>query len=69
MASMKLEVSHLREDESIEAKTLWFKSLSLEDRMGVFCSLTEIALELNPGIKDVRNAQSAQGRVRVLSTA
>jgi hypothetical protein len=34
---MKKEVSHSIEDETIEAKTRWFKSLSISQRMDMPC--------------------------------
>jgi hypothetical protein len=66
---MKADVSHKRSDESIEAKALWFQSLSLEERMEMFCSLTDIALALNPTLPDAKHAQPTQRRIRILSPA
>jgi hypothetical protein len=63
----ELHISHNREEESIEAKARWFQSLSLEERMEVFCSLTDLALEINPNLIDQKNAQSIPGRVQVVS--
>ena len=64
---MKQTVSHDRQEESIEAKTRWFRSLTSSDRMALFCSLVDMALQRNPKLADQRHAQSPQGRVRVLS--
>ena len=64
---MTQAVSHDRQEESIEAKTRWFRSLALSDRMALFCSLVDLALHVNPRLPDQRHAQSPQGRVRVLS--
>jgi hypothetical protein len=41
-------VSHDREDESLEAKALWFQGLTVEERLDLFDEVTELALELNP---------------------
>jgi hypothetical protein len=65
---MKLAVSHDRREETPEAKALWFQSLSLEDRMDLFCELTNMILETNPAIQErKKNARPSSGRVRVLS--
>ena len=66
---MELGVSHDRTDETIEAKARWYQSLTLEERMEIFCSITDMALELNPQLPDKKNAQQTQGRVRILSAA
>ncbi len=66
---MKFAVTHSREEETIEAKALWFQSLTLSERMDVFCAFTDLALELNPRLPDAKHAQQTQGRVRVLSAA
>jgi hypothetical protein len=62
-------VSHDRAEESPEAKARWFQSLSLEERMSMLCSLVDMALDNNPELAKRKNAQSTQGRVRVLSAA
>ena len=51
----------------MEAKTRWFRSLSMADRMEVFCSFTDLALSINPHLKDRTDAQPIAGRVQVLS--
>ncbi len=51
------------------AKTLWFRSLSMAERMEIFCGFTDLALSVNPKLKERTNAQSTTGRVRVLSAA
>ena len=66
---MKAEISHSREEETIEAKVAWYQSLTLSERMDVFCEFTDLALELNPTLPDTKDAQQTQGRVRVLSAA
>ncbi len=59
-------ISHDRDDESIEAKTRWFRSLSAEERMQVFDEMTEMMLAINPGVAEAGRVQSSSGRVRVL---
>ena len=62
-------ISHDRAEETPEAKALWFQSLSLEERMDLFCSLTDLILESNPTIADRRDARSISGRIRIVSKA
>jgi len=66
---MNATVSHDRNEETIEAKTLWFRSLTLEERMEMLCTFTELLLAANPTIAEKRNAELIKGRVRVLSAA
>lgn len=47
---MNATVSHDRNEETIEAKTLWFRSLTLEERMEMLCTFTDFVLAVNPGI-------------------
>jgi hypothetical protein len=61
-----IQISHNREDESIEAKVLWFRSLSIAERMEMLCDFTDLALELNPDLGR-KDAQSTQERVRIIS--
>ena len=60
-------ISHDIAEETIEAKTRWFRSLKLEERMELLCSFTDLALEINPRLAGGRDAQPTQGRVQVLS--
>jgi hypothetical protein len=64
---MSQQISHNREDESLEAKAQWFQALSLEERMDLLCEFTELVLENNPKVTEVGRAQSSTGRVCVLS--
>ena len=66
---MNLQISHDRNDETIESKALWFCSLSLSERMDVFCAFTDMALELNPQLADKKHAQPIKGSVQILSAA
>jgi hypothetical protein len=62
-------ISYNFESESLESKSKWFKSLSMEDRMQIFCEYTDIAFALNPNIAEKRDAQSITGRIQVLRKA
>lgn len=64
---MKESVSHSYADESIDAKARWFKSLSIEDRMRVFVSFTNLILENNPEIVKKKHDRPASDRIRILS--
>jgi hypothetical protein len=66
---MNATVSHDRNEETIEAKTLWFRSLTLEERMEMLCTFTELLLAANPTIVEKKDAELIKGRVRVLSAA
>jgi hypothetical protein len=60
-------VEHDRQQETIEAKTLWFASLSTAERMEIFCSFTDLALSVNPALKDQKHAKPIAGRIQILS--
>ncbi|MGE5346954.1 MAG: hypothetical protein ACM3JH_13455 [Acidithiobacillales bacterium] len=60
-------VSHDREDESPEAKALWFQSLTVQERLELFDELTELALELNPELVNGSDAETPSQRLRVLT--
>lgn len=62
-----MRISHDLRDESIEAKARWFQSLTITERMEVFCSFTDLALAANPSLIEKKNAQLPQGRVQILS--
>ena len=50
--------------------TVWHdinQSLSMADRMEVFCSFVDLALSVNPELKDRNHPQPVTGRVQVLS--
>jgi len=63
------QISHDINDESIEAKVRWFRSLPLSERMEILCIYTDLALEINPDLAGKKDAQSTKGRVRILSEA
>ena len=58
-------VSHDREEETIEAKIRWFRSLPLSERMEMLCSFTDLAF--NPSLPDLKDAQQTKRRIRILS--
>ncbi len=59
--------AHKWEKESMESKVRWFKSLSIVERMEVFCEFTDLLLSLNPDIGAKKRAESITGSVQVLS--
>ena len=66
---MNPSVTHDRQEETIEAKVLWFRWLTLTERMDMLCAFTELLLMTNPKIVEQRNAQPIEGRVLVLTAA
>jgi hypothetical protein len=65
---MNFSVTHDRQEETIEAKTLWFRSLTIAERMDMLCAFTELLLLTNPKIVEQRDAEPVEGRVLVLTT-
>jgi len=66
---MEKKILHNFQAETIEEKTRWFRSLTIEERANNLVMFTEMALALNPKLGIKKNAQPAKGRVRVLSKA
>lgn len=66
---MKKEVSHSFEDETMESKVRWFKSLSIPERMDMLCFFTDMILDNNPAIIEKRDVKSLTGRIQVLEKA
>ena len=64
---MYATITHDRAEETIEAKTLWFRSLTLAERMDMFCAFTELLLIANPEIVEQKNAKPVEGRILVLA--
>jgi hypothetical protein len=62
-------VSHDRSEESALAKARWFQSLSVEERLALFCEITEMAIARNPALLKGKDARPADGRIQVLSRA
>jgi hypothetical protein len=63
MHSTNVKVFHTSADEAIEAKTMWFRSLSLPERIALLCEYTDLALSLNPGLQEKGIAQSPNRRL------
>ena len=47
-----ISISHSRDDETPEAKTRWFQSLTVEERADWLCEFTDLVLEINPKIME-----------------
>lgn len=62
-------ITHDREEETMEAKARWFRSLTLSDRMDMLCFFTDLALSVNPALQERKHAQPIAGRVQVISAA
>lgn len=63
---MKPRISHDWEEETPESKARWFRSLTMRERLETFCEFYELAVTLNPGLREKKHAQRPEGRVRVL---
>jgi hypothetical protein len=66
---MNLSISHDWMEETPEAKSRWFQSLSIKERAELLCYFTDMILEINPKVVELRDAQPIAGRVRVLRAA
>ncbi len=64
---MHESVSHDRQEETPEAKALWFRSLSMQERMDLLCAFTDLALSVNPDLQERKHAQPVAGRIQVIS--
>ena len=64
---MEEKILHDFQAETIEEKTRWFRSLTVEERADNLVMFTEMALALNPELGMGKDAEPAQGRVLVLS--
>ena len=60
-------VTHDWQDETPESKARWFQSLSLNERMKMFCWFTDMVLSANPRIVEEKDAEPIAGRVLVLT--
>jgi hypothetical protein len=63
---MDLSISHDRMEETPEAKSRWFRSLSVKEREELLCNFTDMILEINPTVAELKDAQPVAGRIRVL---
>ncbi len=60
-------ISHSWLDKTPEAKARWFQSLSLEERMDMLCFFTDMILENNPNIMELKNnVKPTSKRIRIL---
>ena len=64
---MKNPITHTRQEETPEAKARWFQSLTIEERVELLNSYTDLILENNPKIVDQKSAQPVKGRIRIIS--
>ena len=64
---MKKKISHDWEDECIEAKAKWFRSLTLTERMETLCSFTDLAFEINPDIADRKDAEQTDRSILIVT--
>ena len=60
-------ISHNMEEEVPEAKARWFQSLTVSERMEVFCAYTDLILSNNSSIADLNRDQPTSRRIRILS--
>lgn len=58
---------HDRADESAEAKARWFQTLTMQERMELFCAFTDMVLENNPRIADLKDAEQTSEHIRILT--
>jgi hypothetical protein len=64
---MEVAISHDRDEESLEAKTKWFQTLSMNERTNFLCQFTDMLLGVNPSVVEQKDAQPIEGRVLVVS--
>jgi len=54
-------------EETPEAKARWLQSLSMQERMELFCEYTDLILAVNPHIADAKNAEQTGDDIRILT--
>jgi len=59
-------ISHDWQDESIEAKARWFRTLTPEERLEYLVEMSNLILENNPRVADHKYAQPPAEGVRIL---
>jgi hypothetical protein len=64
---MDFAVSHDFAEETMEAKARWFQSLTMEQRMAVFCSFMDLIFAINPHIADFKDAEQLAKGIPILS--
>jgi hypothetical protein len=62
-------ISHSIQEETPEAKARWFQSLTLQERMELLCSYTNLILEVNPQILEKKDARPITDNIRILTKA
>ncbi len=60
-------ISHDRQEETVETKVRWFRSLPLAQRMELLCCFTDMILATDPKVAELRHAQPVAGRGRIVS--
>jgi len=61
-------ILHSWNDESIEAKTRWFQSLSMEERLQVWGEFMDMILSINPNVaRQNIHVDSTAKRIRIIS--
>jgi hypothetical protein len=61
------QITHNRQEETIEAKARWFQTLSFNERAELLDSFTDMFLEVNPKIMEQKRAEPVEGRIRIVS--
>jgi len=64
---MQPTISHSIQEETPEAKARWFQSLSIEERMELLCTYTNLILAMNPHIVESKDARPITDRICVLT--
>jgi hypothetical protein len=59
-------IAHGFEEESLEAKVAWFRSLSVIERLRNLDSFYRLAVAVNPNLREGRDVERAEATVRVL---
>jgi DNA replication initiation complex subunit (GINS family) len=65
--SMTSSISRAFEEETLEAKARWFQSLTDDERMEIFDSLTEMISENNPTIIEQSYVEQTTRRTIIIS--
>jgi hypothetical protein len=60
------EVVHGFDHESLEAKASWFRTLSIPERLQRLSEMYELAIALNPRLREGQDAQRAATSVLIL---
>lgn len=63
---MKPSISRGWSEETPEAKARWFQSLTVNERLAIFCELSEMVIHANPKLLDAKHVEPVPGRIQVL---